>query len=91
MPICGQRISQSFRHEWGDGVSVPATDTPNGCDQTERVCARCGLVKITVHPPGAQPWRAWRLPEGGKQVNFPSLPMQCTGIDEASKSNEKAA
>lgn len=50
-------------HSWGDRVTV-MDGTPSGCEETERRCPRCGLVKITVHPPQGVPWRAWRTKAG---------------------------
>lgn len=47
------------RHKWGDGVRVGER-----LDHTERTCALCGMVKITVHPPQGFPWREWRTREG---------------------------
>lgn len=47
------------RHRWGEGVLVGEY-----LDRTERTCALCGLVKITVHPPQGWPWREWRTREG---------------------------
>jgi hypothetical protein len=39
-------------HKWGERVPL---DTG-----TERTCQRCGLVKITIHPPHGFPWIEWR-------------------------------
>lgn len=36
------------RHRWGD----PSRDVY----RTERVCQRCGLVKVTRHEPAQLPW-----------------------------------
>ncbi len=33
-------------------------------DGNERTCARCGLIKVTVHPPRGFPWREWRTDKG---------------------------
>lgn len=51
------------RHRWGDPVTV-LKHTASKCEETERVCAFCDLVKITIHPPQGIPWRAWRTKEG---------------------------
>lgn len=55
----------SERHRWGDPISI-FENTPSGCEETERVCILCGIVKITVHPRDRSefPWRAWRTREG---------------------------
>lgn len=47
------------KHRWGDGVHVG-----EHLDRTERACALCGLVKVTVHPPVGFPWREWRMRDG---------------------------
>lgn len=47
------------KHRWGDGVCVG-----DHLDRTERSCALCGLVKVTVHPPQGFPWREWRTRDG---------------------------
>lgn len=65
------------RHKWGDAVAKLPAETANGCEQTERVCAHCGLIKITVHPPVGFPWREWRLPGSRVQVKDIRTPA-CT-------------
>lgn len=74
-------------HKWSGGmVRVPARETPNGNDQTERTCATCGLVKITVKPPRGFPWPEWRRP-GGKQFRCEMTPgciATAVAIDAAS-------
>lgn len=58
------------RHKWHDPVTVPYG--PRGCEQTERACELCKLVKVTVHPPQGLPWREWR--EGVAQVRLERTP-----------------
>jgi hypothetical protein len=55
------------RHRWNEGTEnrIPACETADGNDRTEKTCALCGLVKITVHPPQGLPWREWRTKAGG--------------------------
>lgn len=36
------------RHSWADPVRFP--------NKTERACVLCGIVKVTRHEPGVQPW-----------------------------------
>lgn len=36
------------RHRWGEPVRFPY--------KTERTCVACGVVKVTRHEPGEQPW-----------------------------------
>lgn len=53
------------RHKWPkDAVRLDGRDQSDGCDRSERTCAYCGLVKITVHPPQGLPYRQWRTPGG---------------------------
>lgn len=71
-PIANLR---SPRHDWRKLTPrmVPASESPTGCDQTERECSVCGLLKITVHPPRELPYRAWRAP-GQQQVTMDHTP-----------------
>lgn len=55
-------------HKWHDDGTRLRDTTPSGCDEHERVCTLCGLVKITVHQPLGYPYRAWRTKLG---IRFP--------------------
>jgi hypothetical protein len=56
------------RHRWPkDGKHVDADNSPSLCDQTERVCIKCGLTRITVHPPVGYPYTAWRRQGSARQ------------------------
>jgi hypothetical protein len=59
-------MTASARHSWNstDPKSIAACDSLDGNDRTEKTCAACGLVKITVHPPRGLPWREWRTKAG---------------------------
>jgi hypothetical protein len=59
-------VSESTRHRWNaiDVRRVPACDCADGNDRTERTCAICGMVKVTVHPPHGDAWREWRTKAG---------------------------
>jgi hypothetical protein len=35
----------------------------DGCGRTIRVCANCGLRKVTVHPPQGFPFHEWMTPD----------------------------
>lgn len=54
------------KHRWQDnGTRIGgAEDTPSGCDEHERVCKICGLVKLTIHAPQGWPYRVFRTPKG---------------------------
>ncbi len=44
--------------------------------KTERICEVCGLIKVTMHPPGgALPWREW-WKDGRKLAAMPG----CVGV-----------
>lgn len=45
------------RHKWGERVTILPSESPDGCERSERMCEKCGIVKITVHPPQGNPWR----------------------------------
>lgn len=49
-----------MKHRWNIEVRIPAIETSDGNDRTEKQCPFCGLWKITVHPPHGLPWRLWR-------------------------------
>lgn len=54
------------RHRWDHDKEkrLAACESPDGNGRTERPCERCGLIKVTVHPPQGLPWREWRTKEG---------------------------
>ncbi len=68
------------KHKW---LRVPTyihrDKTPSGCDETERECELCGLVKITVHQPEGFPYRAFRS-KGGVRFNDPGFTPTCDGV-----------
>jgi len=51
-------------HLFGEAVMVPATLTRH--QQTERTCAVCGAVRVTVHGDNAA-WREWRQSADAEQ------------------------
>lgn len=53
-------------HKWSHPICVFGDRTVTGCEQSERTCSHCGLIKITVHPPHGIPWREWRYPDDPK-------------------------
>lgn len=68
------------RHNW---LRVPTyihrDKSVSGCDETERECEVCGLVKITVHAPNGEfPYRAWRNKEG-LRFSDPGYTPVCEG------------
>lgn len=67
------------RHKWSEPVSI-LDGTPTGCEQTERTCSLCHLVKITVHPPQGFPWRAWRHRSSSVQFTDDYTPP-CDGTE----------
>ena len=70
------------RHRWPkEGVHIAALDSRNGNDQTERACLKCGLIRITVHPPAGLPWVEWRRP--GSRLQFPGETPPCCAAVEA--------
>lgn len=48
--------------------NVPAIESPSNCEQTERDCKHCSLIRVTVHPPRGNPYRAWRY--AGSETQF---------------------
>lgn len=68
------RQLQMRNHEWGKGVFIHRDMAPLGCEETERVCEHCHLVKITVHPPFGRPYRVWRTRGGIRIPNTVQMP-----------------
>lgn len=48
------------KHEFGAPVSIPPNPELDRDQQTERICARCGVVKVTFHPQEGGGGRLWR-------------------------------
>jgi hypothetical protein len=56
-----------MRHKWDINEQRLASDCfDDGCGRTIRVCEKCGMRKITVHPPqaGEWPFREWQTADG---------------------------
>lgn len=67
-------------HKWGDPLRFAPEDCPNGCAQTERRCLKCGVVKITVHPPQGQVWTEWRTGDSGQYQMQLSVTPPCRPV-----------
>jgi hypothetical protein len=55
------------KHQFGNPVSVAPDPTLGRCEQAERTCRMCQLVKITAFTPDGVK-RLWRLPGQTEQV-----------------------
>lgn len=66
------------RHKWDGPVNIHRDTSASGCDETERPCALCGLVKLTVHQPDGYPYRAWRTARGLRFPDTGQTPL-CEG------------
>lgn len=66
------------RHKWGDPAYLHRDTTPSGCDETEKPCVLCGLVKLTVHTPIGYPYRMWRTRAGLRFPDDGATPL-CEG------------
>lgn len=55
-------------HVFGNPGHVPANLTLSRHPQTERRCAICGAVKVTVHGADGIAWREWRKTADAEQV-----------------------
>jgi hypothetical protein len=69
-------------HVFGDPVSVKGDAFRARHPQTERTCAVCRLVKVTVHHPDGRAWREWRLADSSDQYSDDRSPP-CTVIGQA--------
>ena len=65
-----------LRHVFGAEMRLAPEVSPSGCEQVERTCANCGVVKITIIDAADNHRRAWR--RGGEQVETYVAPM-CEG------------
>jgi hypothetical protein len=65
---------RNHRWDYENERRIAACDSPSKCDQNERDCIHCRLVRVTVHPPGGFPFRAWRLPNSKTQFVMGSTP-----------------
>lgn len=65
-----------MRHAWNEIAArhLAATEFPDGNARTEKQCARCDLLKITVHPPHGLPWTEWRT-KGGLVFKVDATPL----------------
>jgi hypothetical protein len=71
------------RHRWPDESErrIPACESPDGNDRTEKTCQHCGMVKVTIHyPHGRIPGREWRR-SNGAVIKIEHTPP-CTGMKE---------
>lgn len=68
------------KHKWRDDGNKLRDTTPSGCDEHERVCEFCGLVKITVHAAEGYPYRAWRTKKGVRFSDYDGLTPTCDGV-----------
>lgn len=66
------------RHKWGDAINIHRDTSVSGCDESEKACDLCGLVKITVHQPHKYPYRAFRS-KGGIRFPDPGYTPVCDG------------
>ena len=66
------------RHRWGEGFTR-LENTPSGCVETECVCKRCEMVRITVHPPAGFPWHEWK-PKNSVRVQLDQTPPCFPGV-----------
>lgn len=62
-----------MKHKWNIEARIPASETADGNDRTEKTCPFCLTVKITVHPPHGYPWRLWRQ-KGGEDFIAAATP-----------------
>lgn len=65
-----------MNHRWNLENRIPACETVDGNERTEKKCPWCGLVKITVHPAHGLAWREWRLKDG-RQLIGGNVPHGC--------------
>jgi hypothetical protein len=67
-------------HLFGGPLSVKPDPARDRHQQTERSCAVCGLVKVTVHHPDGRAWREWRLKDCVDQYEDDRTPQCLTAV-----------
>jgi 2-polyprenyl-6-methoxyphenol hydroxylase-like FAD-dependent oxidoreductase len=78
-------LTNGPRHRWNaiDVKRIPACDTADGNERTERTCAYCGIIKVTVHPVQGFAWREWRTKAGAKwQAEYTP---RCVAVGDAAQ------
>lgn len=76
------------RHSWINEHWV--AECADGNARTERECAHCHLMKITVHPPHGLPWREWRTKNGEVWQGTATPPCLVDVVNEGSAANENS-
>lgn len=83
----------STRHRWNNGTErrIPACESPDGNDRTEKTCSICGLVKITVHGPNNRHWPRFRMGDGleGQVDGTPPCLGAASELEVASESSSQ--
>lgn len=62
-------------HLFGPPVTVEPDPARGRHQQTERTCAVCGTVKVTVHHPDGRAWREWRVRGADRQFEDERTPL----------------
>lgn len=75
---------RALRHSWPKAFepgyrSIHGSEYTDGNSRTERACAHCGLVKITVHDGGGRSWREWRRPGETRAFRSDKTPLCLVG------------
>lgn len=83
MTDCVHPLPVSAKHRWNLEHRIPAIESPDGNNRTEKTCPFCGLVKITIHyPNGKYPGRSWRTKDG-RVFDQDRVPASCIGVARA--------
>lgn len=64
-------------HLFGAATRLAPDPARKRHEQTERVCAVCGLIKVTVHHADGRAWREWRCKDSDRQFEDERTPL-CT-------------
>ena len=76
-----------MNHKWGSKKTFLPNETASGLEQTERICERCDITKITMHPPSGFPWKEWRHPAWPDQQFRSDETPDCLGRRVVAQSN----
>ncbi len=68
-------MNESVRHKWSDDVKhLAAGDTESRNGETIRVCTKCPLIMVTVHPPIGFPWHEFTMPGQTERIKLDHRP-----------------
>jgi hypothetical protein len=78
LPTIIPAMARSHRWDHDNEKRIAACDAIDGNARNIKSCYFCGMMRITVMPPHANPWHEWRTPEGAVWLGAAAAPV-CRG------------